>query len=214
MNIFDSAIETHAEWKLMLLQQLNHGNVEIDVNTVNNPHLCELGQWIDAQGTQYSFLPSFQRMCAEHEQFHRLSGDLIHSINAGELEKAKEMLLHAGPLRQSSAKLVTALMECGKELDSPTVKVITLTDTLNDILKDKGNRAIIEVDCALPPFWMPLEGMIDANTVYVQRGDSIERCMLLMTSTRTRHLPVMQEGRLIGIISIGDLVKKVVRHTA
>ena len=61
---------------------------------------------------------------------------------------------------------------------------------------------------------MPLEGMIDANTVYVQRGDSIERCMLLMTSTLTRHLPVMQEGRLIGIISIGDLVKKVVRHTA
>ena len=61
---------------------------------------------------------------------------------------------------------------------------------------------------------MPLEGMIDANTVYVQRGDSIERCMLLMTSTRTRHLPVMQEGRLIGSISIGDLVKKVVRHTA
>jgi len=39
-------------------------------------------------------------------------------------------------------------------------------------------------------------------------GDSIERIMELMTERRVRHLPVMDDGVLIGIISIGDVVKQ------
>jgi CBS domain-containing protein len=37
--------------------------------------------------------------------------------------------------------------------------------------------------------------------------DSIERCMELMTRHRCRHLPVVANGELLGIVSIGDLVK-------
>ena len=147
MNIFNSAIETHAEWKLKLLQQLTHGKMELDANTMKDPHVCELGQWVNDEGRQYSFLPLFQRMCSEHKEFHGLAGEMIEYINVGDLAKAKEMLIHSGPLRQSSAKLVNALKECGKELDSSAVKGITVTDTVNNILKDKTNRTIIEVDC-------------------------------------------------------------------
>jgi CBS domain-containing protein len=39
---------------------------------------------------------------------------------------------------------------------------------------------------------------------------SVEQCMALMTEKRVRHLPVFEEGDLIGIISIGDLVKSVI----
>lgn len=39
-------------------------------------------------------------------------------------------------------------------------------------------------------------------------GDSIEQIMELMTERRIRHLPVMEDGALIGIISIGDVVKQ------
>lgn len=42
--------------------------------------------------------------------------------------------------------------------------------------------------------------------------DDVNHCMALMTRLRIRHLPVMQEGQLIGIISIGDLVKAVIRQ--
>jgi CBS domain-containing protein len=37
-----------------------------------------------------------------------------------------------------------------------------------------------------------------------------DECMALMTENRLRHLPVMDEGRLVGMVSIGDLVKQVV----
>lgn len=39
-------------------------------------------------------------------------------------------------------------------------------------------------------------------------SDSIEQCMEIMTNNHCRHLPVVQDGKLLGIVSIGDLVKK------
>ncbi len=44
----------------------------------------------------------------------------------------------------------------------------------------------------------------------VTPNDSIDRCMRLMTQNRVRHLPVVQEGRLMGIVSIGDLVNWII----
>jgi len=46
--------------------------------------------------------------------------------------------------------------------------------------------------------------------IYVQPGDTNEDCMALMTERRLRHLPVMANGQLIGLISIGDLVKDII----
>ncbi len=45
-------------------------------------------------------------------------------------------------------------------------------------------------------------------------SDSVEQVMGLMTSKRIRHLPVLSEGRLIGLVSIGDLVKAQHDHLA
>ncbi len=47
--------------------------------------------------------------------------------------------------------------------------------------------------------------------VFVARQEhSVEQCMALMTEKRVRHLPVLEGGDLIGIISIGDLVKSII----
>jgi len=46
--------------------------------------------------------------------------------------------------------------------------------------------------------------------IYVQPGDTNQDCMALMTERRLRHLPVMENDRLIGLISIGDLVKDII----
>lgn len=46
--------------------------------------------------------------------------------------------------------------------------------------------------------------------VYTHLEQPIEECMALMTEKRTRHLPVIEDGKLVGIISIGDLVKAII----
>ena len=56
----------------------------------------------------------------------------------------------------------------------------------------------------------PVSEIMTSRVFYVQPEQSIEECMALMTDKHIRHLPVLQDGRLIGIISIGDVVKAII----
>ncbi len=53
--------------------------------------------------------------------------------------------------------------------------------------------------------------IISRPAITVSSKDGIEKCMLLMTSNRIRHLPVVDAGRLVGVISMGDLVNWVMQ---
>ena len=52
--------------------------------------------------------------------------------------------------------------------------------------------------------------IMTARVVYAQLEQNIDECMAIMTEKRIRHLPVMEDDRLVGIISIGDLVKSII----
>jgi len=52
--------------------------------------------------------------------------------------------------------------------------------------------------------------IMTSHVVYTQLEQSIEECMALVTEKRIRHLPVIDEGKLVGVISIGDLVKSII----
>jgi CBS domain-containing protein len=57
-------------------------------------------------------------------------------------------------------------------------------------------------------------GELMIPAVVVERDHSIEHCMTLMTEKRVRHLPVVEEDALIGIVTIGDLVKQIITQQA
>jgi len=52
--------------------------------------------------------------------------------------------------------------------------------------------------------------IMTSHVLYASPEQSIEECMAIMTDKRVRHLPVLEQGRLIGVISIGDLVKAII----
>ncbi|MBB3855393.1 CBS domain-containing protein [Xanthomonas arboricola] len=54
--------------------------------------------------------------------------------------------------------------------------------------------------------------IMSTQVVTVSLSDTVERCMQLMTDGRFRHLPVVDNGRVQGVISIGDLVKAVIEN--
>ena len=56
----------------------------------------------------------------------------------------------------------------------------------------------------------PVRDVMTSQVMVVSPDRTAEECMALMTEHRLRHLPVMDGGKLIGLISIGDLVKDVI----
>lgn len=52
--------------------------------------------------------------------------------------------------------------------------------------------------------------VMEREVITVSPDETVDRCMALMTERRIRHLPVMAGGRLVGLISIGDLMKRII----
>ena len=52
----------------------------------------------------------------------------------------------------------------------------------------------------------PVRDIMTAQLITVNPGDSVTECMRIMTEKRVRHLPVLEGTRLVGILSIGDLI--------
>ena len=50
------------------------------------------------------------------------------------------------------------------------------------------------------------------DPVTVKPDDQVEGCMAMMAARSFRHLPVLDAGKVVGVISIGDLVKDVIRN--
>lgn len=92
---------------------------------------------------------------------------------------------------------------------------------------DVGSVVVADGDCLLGMFTerdyarkLILQGrsskdtcvseLMTSNILTVSPTQTIEDCMAMITDNRVRHLPVVEKGRLVGIISIGDVVKAVI----
>ena len=83
--------------------------------------------------------------------------------------------------------------------DDNLVGIITERDyARNVILKGKSSKVT------------PIKDIMTSNVLCAKPNHTLEECMALMTDKRVRHLPVIDNGKVIGIISIGDLVKTII----
>ena len=54
---------------------------------------------------------------------------------------------------------------------------------------------------------IPISELMTKEVFVISPDETIDECMALMSSTRIRHLPVVEDGKLVGVISIGDVVR-------
>ncbi len=59
-------------------------------------------------------------------------------------------------------------------------------------------------------FTAPIREIMITNVYFVETNNSVEECMKLMTTKHIRHLPVVEKQKVVGVISIGDLVKEII----
>jgi len=89
---------------------------------------------------------------------------------------------------------------------------------IGETLKPEGILGEREIVAAVaqggaPVLMEPVRDHMVKRFVSCRRGDSVERLMNIMTETRLRHIPVVEGGTLIGIVSIGDVVKHRIAET-
>ena len=77
---------------------------------------------------------------------------------------------------------------------------------------------VTQGDCAIKVLLPGLDAkqtvvsqVMTRNPMTVKLGDPLESCMSLMAAKGFRHLPVLEEGKVVGVISIGDVVKDIIR---
>ena len=56
----------------------------------------------------------------------------------------------------------------------------------------------------------PVRDIMTEELITAHSGDSVTECMRVMTDKRIRHLPVMDGSKIIGLVSIGDLVRRII----
>lgn len=58
----------------------------------------------------------------------------------------------------------------------------------------------------------PIRDVMETDIIFVEPDQTAEACMALMTEKRIRHLPVLRDGVVAGIVSIGDLMRSVIEE--
>ncbi|MDR5762211.1 CBS domain-containing protein [Caballeronia sp. LZ035] len=86
--------------------------------------------------------------------------------------------------------------------------IVTEGDEIVGIMTERDYaRKVVLMDRASKQ--TPVRDIMTSQVRYVRPDQTTDDCMALMTEKRMRHLPVIDDGKLIGMISIGDLVKNI-----
>ena len=64
----------------------------------------------------------------------------------------------------------------------------------------------------IPASTVKVGDVMSRDLITVEPETSVNQCMAIITESRIRHLPVMEEGQLVGLVSIGDVVKDIIEE--
>ncbi len=122
-------------------------------------------------------------------------------------------------LGQKGRQVITAranqtLQEICELLAANRIGAVVLTDDDMHIEGILSERDIVRAISQEGPGVLatPAQGQMSRNVVTAQEKDTVDAVLGRMSEGRFRHMPVVRDGRLIGVVSIGDIVKRKIEH--
>ena len=120
----------------------------------------------------------------------------------------------ASILKQKGRAVTTAnpaatLLEVANKLASKRIGAIVIVGARGSVAGIVSERDIIKALATQGPVCLtrPVSESMTRNVITCQEADTLDELMAMMTERRFRHLPVITDDALVGIISIGDVVK-------
>ena len=90
--------------------------------------------------------------------------------------------------------------------------VMVIDDGVLVGMVSQGDCAIKVLLPVLDPRQTPLSAIMTRNPITVSINDSMQHCMEIMSARNFRHLPVLSQGKVVGMVSIGDTVKDIIHQ--
>jgi len=120
----------------------------------------------------------------------------------------------AAILKQKGRAVTTAdpsasLIEVGRKLAAKRIGAIVIVGARGEVSGILSERDIIHALAVhgAPCLSAPVSNFMTKQVVTCRETDTLDELMAMMTARRFRHLPVLTDNALVGIISIGDVVK-------
>ena len=109
----------------------------------------------------------------------------------------------------TTASPATTLLEVANKLAAKRIGAIVVVGARGEVAGIISERDIIRALSEAGPdcLTQPVSETMTRQVVTCQETDTLDELMAMMTARRFRHLPVVTDGALVGIISIGDVVK-------
>jgi CBS domain-containing protein len=115
----------------------------------------------------------------------------------------------AGVIAVAPGDTVLSALKLMREKDIGAVVVLD-NDKLKGILTERDYARDVELEGLTAKDCLVHQIMTDRLLVYAMPGDSIERCRALMTEHRVRHLPIYDSGKVVGVLSIRDILEGII----
>jgi CBS domain-containing protein len=125
-------------------------------------------------------------------QILKVKGDLVFTATPQETIGAAAALLHS---RRVGAMVII-------DAEDAVVGILSERDIVRAVA-EKGGAALSQ----------PISSCMTQEVVFASPTEAVDSLLERMTDRRLRHLPVLKDGRLVGIVSIGDLVKSKIAET-
>ncbi|MCC9063155.1 CBS domain-containing protein [Flavobacterium piscisymbiosum] len=120
-------------------------------------------------------------------------------------------ILNAKGKNVYSVLSTTTVYEALKVMGDKNIGAILVIDNndLKGILseRDYARKIVLKDKSSKETF---VHEIMESNVFSVKLSDNLENCMELMSTKRIRHLPVLEDGIVVGIVSISDVVKAII----